>query len=114
MNIPYRNAMKNTKDFVLNKNTTYSQGTKFKPSGFWYQINDCGYKHRQVEDGVPNWGKYIYKVEIDTSNILVIKNYQDYLKFDRKYGFDTLLGNGNPYDESLFSLIENIENGEDA
>jgi len=88
MNIPYRNAMKNTKDFVLNKNTTYSQGTKIKPSGFWYQINDCGYKHRQVEDGVPNWGKYIYKVEIDTSNILVIKNYQDYLKFDRKYGFD--------------------------
>lgn len=75
--------MKKTKDFVLNKNTTYSQGTKFKPSGFWYQINDCGYKWGELD-----WGKYIYKVEIDTSNILVIKNYQDYLKFDRKYGFD--------------------------
>ena len=26
-----------------------------------------------------------------------------------KYGFDQLLGNGNPYDSSLFNLIEEIE-----
>ena len=29
-----------------------------------------------------------------------------------KYGFNQLLGDGNPYDNSLFTLIENLE-GED-
>ena len=32
-------------------------------------------------------------------------NYEAY----GKYGFDQLLGNGNPYDSSLFSLIEDLE-----
>jgi len=49
-------------------------------------------------------------VEDALSNTSLQSNFESY----RKYGFDTLLGNGNPYDESLFSLIENIENGEDA
>jgi len=26
-----------------------------------------------------------------------------------KYGFNQLLGDGNPYDSSLFTLIENLE-----
>lgn len=33
-------------------------------------------------------------------------NYQAY----GKYGFDQLLGNGNPYDSSLFTLIEELTN----
>ena len=27
-----------------------------------------------------------------------------------KYGFDQLLGNGNPYDDSLFTLLKELEN----
>ena len=37
-------------------------------------------------NGVRFIGKYIYEVNIDLSNILIIKNYQDYVKFDKKYG----------------------------
>ena len=30
-----------------------------------------------------------------------------------KYGFNQLLGNGNPYDNSLFTLIEELEEDSD-
>jgi len=33
----------------------------------------------------------------------------DHYRAYGKYGFDTLLGNGNPYDNSLLSILENIE-----
>jgi len=36
-------------------------------------------------------------------------NYEAY----GKYGFNQLLGNGNPYDSSLNTLIEEFENEED-
>ena len=78
--IPYRNTMKKNKDFVLDNKVTYKQKISLKPIGFWYQINDCGYKWGEI-----HWGNYIYDVDIDLSNILVIKNYQDYVKFDKKY-----------------------------
>lgn len=77
--IPYRNTMKKNKDFVLDKRVTYKQNGWIEPRGFWYQINDCA-KNRHTSDY-----KYIYKVDIDLSNIFVIKNYQDYLKFNKKY-----------------------------
>jgi len=79
--IPYRNTMKKNKDFILDNTKTYKQGNDLKPSGFWYQINDCGYKWDTLD-----WGKYIYKAVIEPSNVLTIKNYQDYLKFDKEYG----------------------------
>jgi hypothetical protein len=78
--IPYRNTMKKNKDFVLDKKVTYKQNKWIEPRGFWYQINDCAKKWNVVD-----YGKYIYKVDIDLSNILVIKNYQDYLKFNKKF-----------------------------
>jgi len=78
--IPYRNTMKKNKDFVLDNKVTYKQKISLKPIGFWYQINDCGYKWGEI-----HWGNYIYDVDIDLSNMLVIKNYQDYVKFDKKY-----------------------------
>ena len=82
--IPYRNTMKKNKDFVLDNKVTYKQHSYFiKPSGFWYQINDCSYKWDELD-----WGEYLYKVVIDPSNILVIKNYQDYVKFDKEYGIE--------------------------
>jgi hypothetical protein len=77
--IPYRNTFMKNKDFVLDKKVTYKQNGWIKPRGFWYQINDCA-KNRHTSDY-----KYIYKVDIDLSNIFVIKNYQDYLKFNKKY-----------------------------
>ena len=36
-------------------------------------------------------------------------NYEAY----GKYGFDTLLGQGNPYNDSLFSIIKDIEEEEE-
>ena len=81
--IPYRNTMKKNEDFILDKKVTYEQDIGAKPRGFWYQINDCGYKWGELD-----WGNYIYNVEIYLSNILVIKNYQDYLKFDKEYGIN--------------------------
>lgn len=77
--IPYRNTFMKNKDFVLDKRVTYKQNGWIEPRGFWYQINDCA-KNRHTSDY-----KYIYKVDIDLSNIFVIKNYQDYLKFNKKY-----------------------------
>ena len=79
--IPYRNSMKQTKNFKINKNTKYNQLVEYKPIGFWYQINDCSYKW-----GVLDWGKNIYKVDLDVSKILIIKNYNEYIDFDNKYG----------------------------
>ena len=45
--------MKN-KDFVLDNKVTYKQKISPKPIGFWYQINDCGYKWGEI-----HWEIYI-------------------------------------------------------
>lgn len=79
--IPYRNSMKQTKNFKINKNTKYNQLVEYKPIGFWYQINDCSYKWGELD-----WGSNIYKVDLDVSKILIIKNYNEYIDFDNKYG----------------------------
>ena len=79
--IPYRNTIKNKKNFKINKDTKYNQYIEYKPNGFWYEINDCAFKMNYLD-----WGKYIYKVELDISKILIIKNYNEYIDFHNKYG----------------------------
>ena len=47
--------------------------------------------------------KYIVDMAVQDMNIR--HNYEAY----GRYGLDQLLGNGNPYDSSLFSLIDKTE-----
>tara|TARA_Y100000816_G_C26107932_1_gene589574 strand:+ start:6492 stop:7265 length:774 start_codon:yes stop_codon:yes gene_type:complete len=78
--LPYRNTIKKSKDFKLNKNMKYKNSFNTKPNGFWYQINNCAQKWGNID-----WGNHIYKVEVDTSNFLKINNYNDLIKFTKKY-----------------------------
>ena len=65
-----------------------------KPRGFWYQINDCLFEWGELD-----WGKYVYEVKLKRSvftglsskninKILVIKNLDELIKFDKKYGYN--------------------------
>jgi len=93
MNLPYRNTVKHNKKFNLNLNYQYKQ-KKFdlKPRGFWYQIKNYLFKWGEFD-----WGNYIYEVKIktnrltnfnqkDKNKILVIRDIDDLIKFDKKYG----------------------------
>ena len=46
-----------------------------------------------------------YMVDMAVQDMNIRYNYEAY----GRYGFDQLLGNGNPYDSSLFSLIDKTE-----
>ena len=46
-----------------------------------------------------------YAVDMAVEGMRVQANYEAY----GRYGFDQLLGNGNPYDSSLQSLIDKTE-----
>ncbi len=46
-----------------------------------------------------------YIVDMAMRDMSIRHNYEAY----GRYGFDQLLGNGNPYDSSLFSLIDKTE-----
>ena len=78
--LPYRNFMLRNKEYKFNKNKKYKNISDFKPKGLWYQINNCGNIWGEI-----NWGKHIYKVDVDTSNFCKINNYNDLLKFTKKY-----------------------------
>ena len=49
------------------------------------------------------------KCELD--NLLHGTDLYPHYKAYGRYGFDQLLGNGNPYDEGLFSLKNNLMEG---
>ena len=78
--LPYRNFMLRNKEYKFNKNKKYKNLFDLKPKGLWYQINNCGNIWGEL-----NWGKHIYKVDVDTSNFCKINNYNDLLKFTKKY-----------------------------
>ena len=46
-----------------------------------------------------------YAVDMAVEGMRIQSNYEAY----GRYGFDQLLGNGNPYDSSLQSLIDKTE-----
>ena len=50
-----------------------------------------------------------YMVDIAVKGMSIRHNYEAY----GRYGFDQLLGNGNPYDSSLQSLIDKTEREEE-
>lgn len=49
--LPYRNTIKKSKDFKLNKNIKYKNFFDIKPNGFWYQINNCAQKMEYLRLG---------------------------------------------------------------
>ena len=60
-----------------------------KPKGFWY---DCdGEWARWVADAMPyRVGKHNYKVQVDLSKMVVIRNYREFVAFEKKYGTSTV------------------------
>ena len=50
-----------------------------------------------------------YVVDMAVEGMSIRHNYEAY----GRYGFDQLLGNGNPYDSSLQSLIDKTEREEE-
>ena len=50
-----------------------------------------------------------YVVDMAVEDMSIRHNYEAY----GRYGFDQLLGNGNPYDSSLQSLIDKTEREEE-
>ena len=56
--LPYRNSVKKTKIFKIDKNRAYNQYVDgIKPNGFWYEIEDCLFQWDEI-----NWGNYIYDI----------------------------------------------------
>jgi hypothetical protein len=72
------------KNRIVKKSYSQSREQRYKPKGLWYGIN--GGWREWCENESMDW---VYKnnflVEIDTSNILVINNYQQLVGFSNKY-----------------------------
>lgn len=76
-------------DFVL-KNTKYMQeNCGHKPNGLWYQINDSWEDWCKLE--MPQWlgansrGAYKVDIEIDKSNVLVIRTLEEFDSFHETF-----------------------------
>ena len=78
MKLPYRNTMKKTKKFKLDKELSkkYLLRNQMKPNGFWYQFNNSGLAWDNLD-----WGKYIYKLDIDINKIYTVKEKKDLIEF---------------------------------
>ena len=81
MKLPIRNTIKKSKNFKLNYNQTYEQYPSLKPSGLWYQIKDYALKWGEM-----NWGTHFYKLDVNIKSIYIIKTYDDFITFTKKYG----------------------------
>lgn len=63
---------------------TQQPESNFKPEGFWYSCNDEWLKWVRVQ--MPKWeGKRNYKIELDYTNIITIRNYTQLKAFHKKY-----------------------------
>jgi len=84
--LPHRNTIKNTKDFILDRNISYKQRSLIKPSGLWYQIDDCLFKWPELY-----WGNVIHGIKLKNNiinkpkGLISINNTEDFLKFHKKY-----------------------------
>ena len=88
MSFPYRNLLKRTKDWKIDKNYNYDQldYSNRKPRGLWYAIKDCLFKN-DPED--KSFGEYMFELKVDTKCkcICIISNFDELKKFQRKYAF---------------------------
>jgi hypothetical protein len=77
----------NSDEPSLDLNRVYQQEPDMKPKGLWYEIDDdwkkwCSY-------GMPEWlKKYDIRIELDMSNILILKSKLAAKLFVEKYGID--------------------------
>lgn len=62
----------------------YTQISGDKPEGFWYGFGDEWIDWTEMA-GPERKGNYIYEVDINGSNILQIKDYQEITKFTKEY-----------------------------
>lgn len=69
--------------YKLEKNI-YIQSPSNKPKGFWYGFGDEWIEW--VEMQMPEWrGDYIYKVHVNGSKLLLIKDYSEIKEFSKEY-----------------------------
>ena len=80
MKLPYRNAIKKTKNFKLDKDKKYLLREQMKPNGFWYQFKNSGLGWDNLD-----WGKHIYKLDIDISKIYSITDEKELIEFHNQY-----------------------------
>lgn len=74
------------KPFKLERRT-FTQPVDIKPKGFWYGFGNEWIDW--VRSEMPDWeGKYIYKVDIGSSNILKIESHMELMQFHRTYLVD--------------------------
>jgi hypothetical protein len=63
----------------------YAQISGDKPHGLWYGFGDEWIDWTETA-GPERKGEYIYEVDIDSSNILQIKDYPEIARFTKEYG----------------------------
>jgi hypothetical protein len=96
-----RVIMTSEKDF---RNVSFpEQGASYKPKGTWYGLGDSW--SEWVQGNMPQWETdYAHVLEIDSSRILKIKNYNELLEFTEKYGIDDVFGStfeGKPVKDKI-------------
>lgn len=66
-----------------------------KPKGLWYDLDRSWI--RFVGKRMPGWwsknGKHTYKVQVDLSKMIVIRNYKELVAFEKKYGTGSIAEN---------------------
>jgi hypothetical protein len=80
--LPYRNTIKLTKKFSLDRTKVYQQSIDMEPVGLWYQFLNS----HLTEFGELSWGKHIYELKINTKCVYRINNVKELEKFNKKYG----------------------------
>ena len=72
------------------KKRHYTQISSDKPEGFWYGFGDEWIDWTEMS-GPERKGNYLYKVDIDGSKILQIKDYSEIIEFTKEYMSDKQL-----------------------
>ena len=84
--LPHRNTIKHKLSLNFNPDKQYYNDVFIKPSGFWYQINNCLF-----EWGELNWGNFCFAVELKKNilnkeqGILSLKTVKEIKTFNNKY-----------------------------
>lgn len=84
----------------------YNKGPK--PRGLWYAIGTSWIDW--VRNEMPDWeGDYIYKLQLNSNNILFLKTYDDLVSFTQKYSDEQSLDTTNINWERVSNEYSGIE-----
>lgn len=68
-----------------------NQGLGMKPQGLWYGIGSSWIDW--VRSEMPEWEEeHVFKIDVDLSKMVTIRNHEDLLEFDKKFGIDIMGG----------------------